>query len=157
MIEDFDAYIGLDVHRDTIAVAVASGGRERPEYLCEFRSGGDVVARLPTRLFRHGRRWRRDGGVGSDMLRDQVGVLVHAVVSALDLNHGGVVQEPVEPRGGHDRVAQHGASLGEALVRGEDHCTLLVAGADELEEQVRTLRVDGDIADLVDDGQGVRR
>ena len=126
MIEDFDAYIGLDVHKDTIAVAVASGGRERPEYLCEFRRGRDVVERLPTRLFRHGRRWRRDGAVGADMLRDQLGVLAHALVGALDLNYGGVVQEPVEERGGHDRFAEQGASLGEALVRGEDHCTLSV-------------------------------
>ena len=40
--DDFDAYIGLDVHKDTVAVALAAQGRGRPEYLCELRNGGDV-------------------------------------------------------------------------------------------------------------------
>ena len=88
------------------------------------------------------------------MLGDQVGVLAQAVAGALDADDGGVVQEPVEQRGGHDRVAEHVPPLGESLVRGEDHGALLVAGVDELEEEVGGLGVDGDVADLVDDEQG---
>ena len=84
------------------------------------------------------------------MLGDQVGMLAKAVAGTFDLDHAGVVQEPVEQRGGHDRVAEHGAPLGEALVRGEDHGALLVAGVHEVEEEVGALRVDGDVADLVE-------
>ena len=81
-------------------------------------------------------------------------MLAQPVAGAFDLDHGGVVREPVAQRGGHDGVAEHGAPLGEALVRGGDHGALLVAGVDELEEEVGALGVDGDVADLVDDGQG---
>ncbi len=48
-------------------------------------------------------------------------------------------------------VAEQLAPFGESAVGSEDHCAFFVAGVDELEEQVRAIAVDGEVADLVDD------
>jgi len=32
----YDAYMGLDIHNDTIAVAIAFAGRGKPEFLGEI-------------------------------------------------------------------------------------------------------------------------
>ena len=48
------------------------------------------------------------------MLGHELGVLTQAVAGALDLDDHGVVQEPVEERGGDDRVAEDLAPLGKA-------------------------------------------
>ncbi len=47
-----------------------------------------------------------------------------------------MVNQPVEQRGGDDRVAEDLAPFGEAAVRSEDHGATLVASIDELEEQI---------------------
>jgi hypothetical protein len=67
-----------------------------------------------------------------------------------------VVQEAVEDGGGEDLVA--GEDLGpvaDVLVRGEDDRAFLVAGADQSEEEIRFLSVQGTEADLVDDKERV--
>ena len=46
------AYIGLDVHKETIAVAVAECGRARPEYQGEVANTPKAVAKLIERLSR---------------------------------------------------------------------------------------------------------
>ena len=71
----------------------------------------------------------------------------------------GAVQQAVEQRGGDDRIAEDLSPFGEAAVRGQDYRAFLVAGVDELEEQVRACGGppapgDGQVADLVDDQQG---
>ena len=43
-------YVGLDVHKDTIAVALAWPGRAAPEYLGEISNTPKAVAKLATRL-----------------------------------------------------------------------------------------------------------
>ncbi len=43
-----------------------------------------------------------------------------AVASASDLDDDGVVQEPIEERGGDDGTAGYLTPLGEAPVRGQD-------------------------------------
>ncbi len=63
------------------------------------------------------------------------------------------MQQPVEDRGGDDAVAEDLAPGAEALVAGQDHGPAFIAPADELEEQVRALAVDRQVADLVDDEQ----
>src|SRR5262249_7974437 len=72
---------------------------------------------------------------------------------AADVEGDGVVEDAVEDCGGDDPVAEHLAPAAEALVAGQDHGAALVAAADELEEQVGALAVDGQVADLVDDEQ----
>src|SRR3954466_15003458 len=63
------------------------------------------------------------------------------------------MQQSVEERGGDDRIAEDLAPFREAAVGGEDHRTFLVAGVDELEEQVAAARSERQVPDLVDDEQ----
>ena len=74
--------------------------------------------------------------VGPGVLRDEIGVGAEAVAGALDLDDDGMAQEPVEVRGCDDGIAEDLAPLGEAAIGGEDHGALLIAGVDELEEEV---------------------
>ena len=67
----------------------------------------------------------------------------------------GVVDEPVDHGGGDDVVAEDLAPAAERLVAGDDEAGSLVAGGDELEEQVGGFGLEGDVADLVDDQQRV--
>lgn len=46
----YGAYIGLDVHKETIAVAIAESGRGQPEYYGEIANTPKKVARLIERL-----------------------------------------------------------------------------------------------------------
>ena len=97
------------------------------------------------------RQRRGDEGLGADVLGHELGMLAQAVAGALDLDDHGVVQEPIEERGGDHRIAEDLAPLGEAAVGGEDHRAPLVAGVDQLEEQVAAIGDDRQVADLVDD------
>ncbi len=45
----YPAYIGLDVHKETIAVAVARAGREEPEYRGEIANQPKKVAKKTAR------------------------------------------------------------------------------------------------------------
>ena len=88
MMDDFDAYIGLDVHKDTVAVALAAQGRGRPEYLCELRNGGDVVARLLKRVSGHGQRLSfcyEAGPCGYGLWRELTALGHHCLVAAPSL------------------------------------------------------------------------
>ena len=67
----------------------------------------------------------------------------------------GVVDEPVDHRGGNDFVAEGLAPPAERLVGRYDQAGPLVAGGDELEEQVGGFGFEGDVADFVDDQQRV--
>ena len=51
-VSGYPAYIGLDVHKDTIAVAVARSGRSDPESWGEIANKPKAVTRLVERLSR---------------------------------------------------------------------------------------------------------
>ena len=51
---EFSAYVGLDVHKDTIAVAVALPGREEPVYRGEIKNQRKSLLRLIRSLSAHG-------------------------------------------------------------------------------------------------------
>ena len=51
---EYSAYVGLDVHKDTIAVAVAVPGREDPVYRGEIRNTRRSLKGLIGRLSPHG-------------------------------------------------------------------------------------------------------
>ena len=51
---EYSAYIGLDVHKDTIAVAVALPGRGEPVYRGELAHRRGSLRRLIGRLSPHG-------------------------------------------------------------------------------------------------------
>ena len=46
----YPAYIGLDVHKETIAVAVARAGRDAPESWGEIANKPKTIAKLVARL-----------------------------------------------------------------------------------------------------------
>ena len=46
------AYVGLDVHKDTIAVAVAAAGRESPTYVGEVANQPAAIGKLADKLGR---------------------------------------------------------------------------------------------------------
>jgi len=64
-----------------------------------------------------------------------------------------MVDKPVDHRCGDDVVGEDLAPAAEWNVRGDKDRALFVAGGDELEEEVRGIVVEGDVADLVDDEQ----
>ena len=65
------------------------------------------------------------------------------------------MDDAVDHRGGDGLVAEDAAPAGERQVRGQDQRGVFVAGGDELEEQVRGVLLEGQVADLVDDDQPV--
>ncbi len=79
--------------------------------------------------------------------------VAEAVAVAPEAEDFGVVDEPVDHRGCDDLVAEDLAPGGEGFVAGDDQRGALVAGTDEREHQVGGLRVEGDVADLVNDEQ----
>jgi hypothetical protein len=79
----------------------------------------------------------------------------HAVAGAFEHDGVAVVEQAVEHGGGDGGVAVEDAGpLLEGFVGGQDDGAALVAGADDLEEQVGSALVDGQVADFVEDEQG---
>ena len=66
-----------------------------------------------------------------------------------------MVDEAVDHRGGDHVVAEHFTPAAERLVGGHDQAGALVAGGHQLEEQVGSLGLERDVADLVDDQERV--
>ena len=97
----------------------------------------------------------RVGHAGGQALggRHEVGVLSLAVAGALDVHDDSVVQQPVEQGGGDDGVPEDLTPFGKAAVGGQDHRAALVAGVDQLEQQVPCGGAEREVADLVDDEQ----
>ena len=78
------------------------------------------------------------------------------VAVALDLDDMAVMEQAVQHRSGEHAVPGEGLIPGaEAEVRGHDGRALLVAGGDDLEEQVGLFSPKWQIADLVNDQQAV--
>ncbi len=76
--------------------------------------------------------------------------MFEAVAVAFEGDDLGVVDEPVDHGGGDDLVPEHLAPPSEGLVAGDDERGAFVAAAVELEEQVRRLGLERDVADLVE-------
>jgi hypothetical protein len=90
---------------------------------------------------------QQDGGSGFD-------AIFHAVALALDDNGLGMMEDAVEDgRGEGGVVVEDGGPVFEDLVGAEDDRAGLVALADDLEEQVGPVLVDGQVADFIDHQQ----
>ena len=104
-------------------------------------------------------RRRLVAGAGSGGVRSVGGVaglagevvVLEAVAVALEGEDLGVVDEPVDHCGGGGVVAEDLALGAEGLVAGDDQAGALVAAGDEHEHEVRRLRVEWDVSDLVAD------
>ena len=88
-------------------------------------------------------RWWLRGGAAQVAVAQPVAV-------APEADDLGVVHQSVDHGRGDHVVAEDLASAPERLVGGDDQAGALVAGGDELEEQVGRLWLEGDVADLVD-------
>ena len=77
--------------------------------------------------------------------------LFQAVRLTLDVDNGAVMQYTIQDGGGDGDVGKDLVPLGESLVGGKNGGRFLIPSGNELEEQVCTLDVHGEIADLVND------
>ena len=64
-----------------------------------------------------------------------------------------MVQHAIQDSRSDHAITEDLAPGAEALIAGEDQRSLLVAARDELEEEVRTDPIDGQVADLIDNQQ----
>ena len=62
-----------------------------------------------------------------------------------------MVHDAVDHGRGDDLVSEHVTPAGEWQVGGQDQRGVFVAAGDQLEEQVRGVLLEGDVADFVDD------
>jgi hypothetical protein len=79
--------------------------------------------------------------------------LAGAVALAFDGDHVGVVDDAIDERGGAGSVGEDAGPVSEGEIGGEHGAFLLVAAADDLEEQVGVSVVEGEEADFVEDKQ----
>ena len=70
---------------------------------------------------------------------------------ALDVNDSAVMQDTIQDGGGDGDVGKDLVPLGEGLVGGKNGGRFLIPSGNELEEQVCTLDVHGEVADFVND------
>jgi len=77
-------------------------------------------------------------------------VVPEPVAGALEGDDLSVVDDAVDHRGGDDLASEDIAPAGEAQVRGQDQRGVFIAGGHELEEQVRGVLFERDVADFVD-------
>ena len=86
---------------------------------------------------------------------DDAGLLLvfEPVALALDVDSGGVMQQPVEDGRGDDVVGEDRAPVAVAIVGGQDDGPLLIPFRDQLEEAGGGERVQRQVAHLVQDEQ----
>jgi hypothetical protein len=80
-------------------------------------------------------------------------VLAQAVAGAFDVDDDRMVEQAVQQRSRDHGISKNLSPLGKAAIAGQDHGAALVAGVDQLKEQVPGRGAEGEIADLVDDQQ----
>src|SRR6516165_1865030 len=95
----------------------------------------------------HQAGWR----LGAHHFWNQVGMLAQPVAGTFDLNYHSVVQKSVQQGRRDDWIPKNFTPLAEAAIRGQDHRAPLVAGVNQLEEQIAGAGTDAEIADLIDD------
>jgi hypothetical protein len=81
--------------------------------------------------------------------------VAESVAAAFEGEDVGVVDDAVDHGCGDTLVSEDVSPAGEGQVAGQDQAGVFVAGADELEEQVRGVLFEGDVADFVDDDEAV--
>ena len=64
-----------------------------------------------------------------------------------------ITLQPVENRGRHYGVAEHGTPLADDAVAGDQYAAALVAARHELEEEMRHVPLEWQVVRLVDDQQ----
>ena len=88
--------------------------------------------------------------LGSDAGEAVDACVAEPVAGSFEGEDVGVVHDPVDHGCGDGLVTENRSPAGERQVRGEDQGGVFVAGGHELEEQVRGVLLEGQVADLVD-------
>jgi hypothetical protein len=91
----------------------------------------------------------------SDARKGVYAAAAEPVAGALEGEDVGVVDDAVDHGCGDGLFSEHSGPAGERQVTGQDEGGVLVAGGDELEEQVRGVLLERQVADFVDDDQPV--
>src|SRR5918996_909469 len=78
-------------------------------------------------------------------------LLAQPIAVAADGDDVAVMEEAVEDRRRHHRIAEHRPPLADRTVARDQHAAALVAPRDQLEEQVRGVGLERQVAELVDD------
>ena len=81
-------------------------------------------------------------------------MLAQPIARALDLNHDGVVKQAIKQCGCDDGISKNISPFCKTAVGCQDHGAFLVAGIDQLEEQIAARWDDRQVADFIDDEQG---
>src|SRR5262245_4539142 len=82
-------------------------------------------------------------------------LVFHAETLAFDNHRLGVMQQPIQDgRGEGAVIVENLGPLLEGAVRGDDNRPLFIAQRDDLEEEIRSRLVNGEIAEFVQDEQG---
>ena len=87
------------------------------------------------------------------MQKAAASLFAKTVAVAADGDDVAVVKQPIEDRGSHDGVAEDRAPFADRAIRGHQHRPALVASRHELEEQMRGIWLEGQIAEFIDDQQ----
>src|ERR1700749_1962021 len=99
--------------------------------------------------------WRSGCRVGvlwrAQAFGNQVGMLAQPVAGPLDVDDNGVVKQPVEQCGCDHWIAKNLAPFDKAAIGGQDHGAALVAGIDQLEEQIAGTSADAQVTALGND------
>ena len=80
------------------------------------------------------RRVGRAGLAWIAWLCEEVGVLAQPIAGTFDLYDDRMVKQPIKQRSGDDGITKNFAPLGKSTIGRQNHCALLVAGVDQLEE-----------------------
>lgn len=81
---------------------------------------------------------------GLDLFLEPLGI-------TLDVDSGGMMKQAIKDGCSNNLVTKDFILLGESSVRSEDHGSFLVAAGDKLEEKMRPVTVNRDVADLIND------
>lgn len=80
-------------------------------------------------------------------------LLFEPIALAADRDDVSVLQQTVEDRGGDDGIAEDLPRLADGPIRGEQDAAAFVATAHGLEEDMRRIGLDGQVAQFIDDQQ----
>nr|WP_145960729.1 hypothetical protein [Acidiferrobacter sp. SPIII_3] len=90
----FSKYVGLDTHKDTIAVAIAEAGQSKPRYYGEIANTPEAVAKLVKKLSPQGEVLSFCYEAGP------CGYGIYRQLTHLDPGGGSQAREETEPPGG---------------------------------------------------------
>ncbi len=80
-------------------------------------------------------------------------LLLERIALAADDDDVAVMQQAVKDGGGDDRIAEDLTPFADGAIRGEQDAAAFVATAHELKEDMRVVRLDGEVAQFIVDHQ----